>query len=311
MHQFRALLIAVTVFLGGSRSDAGLIITLVDNGGTAPTTTGTGTLTTVMEAAASVWELAFSSTSFTHSLLLEYRWADIGTGGVLAFHQLLAQSGTPNREDYGMLDFDGDGSSSFFLDGTLDTDSLADLIASSSEYSTFTSTSSDYGGGSINHQRSFSGASGDAFGQTDLFTVALHEIGHALGMSSANFSYQGESWPDNDIDVTGSMPFAGSVFGTTNTGTNPPGGPGFVSNAHLSVGSTLLFPSLSTSVRKLPTAVDILANAQLSQFTNPNLDLAAVAAVPEPSSLLLASIIGGCGFAARVRRRRLEKVASA
>ncbi len=310
MHRVWALLIAVAVFVGcSSRSDAGLMINLINNGGTAPTTTGTGTLSTVMRAAADVWELAHNKWAFTHTVTLEYRWVNIVTAGVLASHSLLLQTGTPNRETYGMIDFDNSGSS-FFLDGTLDTDSLADLIASSSEYSTYTEATQDFDVGAINRQRLFTGAGVDAAGRIDAFSVALHEIGHALGMSSGNWSYQADSWPDNDIDVTGSMPFAGSQIPTNNTGFNPPGGGGFISNAHLNVTNALLFPSISSGTRKLPSAVDILANAQLSQFIDPNLNLD-VQPVPEPSSLLLASILGGCGLAFRVRRRRGQVTKSA
>ncbi len=307
MRRAWALLIAVAVFTcQSSRSDAGLIINLVDGGGSAPVTTGTGTLASVMQAASEVWELAFNSPAFTHTLTLTFSWAVL-TAPNLATHSIDVggQGGTPHRETDGTIRFDND-DSAFFLDGTLDTSSLATLsgVASSSEFSGYTEATQNFGGGAINSRRTLSGGTGDAAGQIDAFSVALHEIGHALGMSSANLTYQADSWPDNFVDVAGSMPFVGSQIPTFNTGTSPPGGAGFVSNAHLNVTNALLFPSISSGIRRLPTAVDILANAQLSQFTSPNLDLLEAASVPEPSSLLLASIIGGCGFAFRVRRRR-------
>src|SRR5262245_31857756 len=113
------LTVLVAVVSIACRSDAGLIINLTNNGGTAPTTTGTGTLASVVRAAADVWELAYDGTGFNHTLTLEFRWT-AKSGSTLASHSLLSQSGNPNRETYGMLDFDNDGSSSFFLDGTLD-----------------------------------------------------------------------------------------------------------------------------------------------------------------------------------------------
>jgi hypothetical protein len=291
---FRSIVLAVVVLIP-LRIEAGLIINLINNGGTAPTTTGTGTLASVVRAAADVWELAYDDTGFNHTLTLEFRWT-AKSGGTLASHSLLSQSGTPNRETYGMLDFDNDGSSAFFLDGSLDVSSLTTLISSSSEYSTYSTSSSDLGGGSVNVQRTFSGATGDASGRYDLFTVALHEIGHALGISSANVSYITEA-SDGDIDVGGSMPFTGTVIP--------------VSSAHVNVSTTLLYSSLSAGVRKLPSTVDILANAQLSQFSDPNYNLSdGLSAAPEPSSLLLAGIIGGLGLAFRVRRCRSEATAS-
>lgn len=285
-----------------SRADAGLIINLFDNGGTAPTTTGTGTLYSIMRAASDVWELAYNGSGFNHTLDLYYGWG-AQSSTTLASHSLFSQGGTPNRETLGLITFDNDGSSAFFLDGTLDVTNLSTLITSSSEYTSGIVTStSNLGGGAVNVQRTFSGATGAASGRFDAFSIALHEIGHALGIASGNLSYQAESWPDNDIDITGSMPFVGTVIPTTNTAT--PTTNTSTSNAHINISTTLFYPSFSAGTRKLPSAVDILANAQLSQFSSPNYDLSnGTTSAPEPSGLLLASIVGGCGLAFGRRRR--------
>ncbi len=278
-------------------TDAGLIINLAQQGGTAPTTTGTGSLSSVMRAAADVWELAFNSSDFDHTLNLSFRWT-AKSGNTLANHVLFEQTG--GRETFGLINFDNDGSSAFFLDGSLDTSNLAALIASSSEFSGY--SESNLGGGLLNVKRTFSGAKDDAaVGRFDAFSIALHEIGHALGMDTDNLSYQDESWPDNDIDVSELLPFAGIAIPTNNSAVPADIG---TSDPHINLSTTLLYPTFSSGIRRLPSAVDILANAQLSQFSNPNLDLQSV---PEPSGLLLAGIVGGLGIVLRRRRRRLEK----
>src|SRR5690606_8404106 len=124
------------------------------------------------------------------------------SGGTLAAHTLNAQGGTPNRETAGTIVFDNDGSSSWYLDPT---------PCDNSEWSTFTQNTSNYGAGVLIDEARWSGASGGASGNHDLFGVCLHEIGHALGLSSANTAYQAETG-DNDIDVTSPRPSNGSTL---------------------------------------------------------------------------------------------------
>ena len=249
-----------------------LTITRNFTGGTASASqAGGGTLQTIFNAAADVWEAAILD---NHNLTLNYSWASLG-GGTLGQHSMGTQGGNPHRETAGTIQFSNAAGIDWFMDAT---------PFNHSEYSTFVASTANLGGGVINTGRVYTGASGNALNRTDMMSVMLHEIGHALGMSSANTAWQTETG-DGDIDVQAPRPFAGSVIP-------------MVSGAHINIGTTLLFPSIGENTRRWVTAADILANAEISQFNNLNLD-----PVPEPATMVAL----GLGAAAVIRRKRAAK----
>jgi hypothetical protein len=243
-----------------STADA-LVITRNFTGGTAhASAVGGGNLGSIFNAAADAWEALIQD---THALTITYSWAALG-GGTLGVHNLVAQGGAPNRETSANIRFDNDGSSVFFMDGN---------TADNSEYATFTASSADLGGGAMTTGRVYTGASGFALGAIDLYSVALHEIGHALGLSSANTAFVTENG-DGDVDVLG-VSFAGATLPT-------------VSGAHLNISSSLMFPSFGPGQRKLITEADLWANCSISQFTQCGV---ASASAPAPAGLLMAGLL--------------------
>ena len=151
-------------------------VTIVRNftGGSPPASfTGSGNLQTIFNEACDWWEAALVTSPYT--LTLNYQWGPFG-GGTLAAHSLVSQGGAPHRETAGNITFDNDGSTNWFLDAT---------PCDASEYTTFTTNTSNYGGGLLIDENAWTGATGPALGQFDLFRTALHEVGHALGLSVA------------------------------------------------------------------------------------------------------------------------------
>lgn len=211
--------------------------------------------------------------------------------GVLALHVLnagqdttLADGTRVFRETEGTILFNSDPSIAFFLDPT---------PRKSEEFEQFNTSEANLGGGIVNVGRGafandlFTSNTTPAATGFDLFTVALHEIGHALGLSRVNPAAIAELQGDSVIDVGSGLPFVGTQIPTT-----------FGQD-----GAVHLDPSLSTfsaapvgistlrrGQRRLLSGVDILGAAQISRYANVDLNPCNLCdnpsqKVPEPSYL--------------------------
>jgi hypothetical protein len=228
-------------------------LTVVTNfiGGTAPANArGGGNLVDIVNAAARMWEAAYPEDVV---ITINYGWAPVGDAGT---HTLLDQGGTPNRETSGMILFDNSGAAQFYLDPTPD---------ENEEYRRRTEEYQDLGGGLVNVARLFSSPTGDAAGHIDLLSVALHEIGHALGICAANTSFKREG-ASGKITISEELPFAGTVIPLA---TNRAGITSHFDALQVTYGSVMA--GISSDERRIPSALDILVNAQISGYSVLNL----------------------------------------
>lgn len=231
---------------------AGLIINASFTGGAAPSNmVGGGDLVTIFNTAVSFWEAAFPSQTDNWVVNLRYGWGPLD--GINGQFYLGDQGGTPHRIESGSIVFNNSGSTAFFADPT---------PRDNSEYGSYATGQFDTPDGPLVISRVYSDAAGGAADRVDLLSIAEHEIGHALGLSADN---TGASAP---IIIAPPLPFAGEFIPSVGTD-------------HLSISGALMGPIQDPGVRHLISPVDILAEAQISQFATPNLD---PYAVPEPGS---------------------------
>jgi hypothetical protein len=249
----RCALLAISVLtLVPARPSLALEVVTHYIGGAAPANAaGGGNLGGVFNAAARRWEAAYRDPFTIH---LYFGWGRLGDAGT---HALAEQGGVPNRETSGTILFDSSGAVAFYLDPTPDADE---------EYLGYTEQYADLGGGRINVARVFRDPTGEARGRCDLLSVALHEIGHALGMCNANLTFV-EASRHGSLSVPPGRPFSGSIIPLA---TNYSGVTSHFDPSTLPYGAVM--QGLCDNERRVLSALDILANAGVSGFSDLNLD---------------------------------------
>ena len=248
---------------------------------------GGGDLVTIFNTAADLWEAAILD---DHTIDINFGWLDfnsIGSPDNRGIGGSFQGSFPPTNSFIGFNNID---SVAWFLDST---------PRQNEEYQQYTETVADLGGGELNIGQVYTEATGDAVNRSDMLSLAIHEIGHALGFFTDDPDLGATGNPQltiPSITTTAPRPFLGTVIPTTTSGGGHIDGiqvPTTLMQANLTPGITENLWGFNS--RYLLSGLDILAIAQTNNFSQVNLN--PVLQVPESNyslSLLGLGILGAC-----------------
>jgi len=139
---------------------------------------GGGQLREIMQVAAENWERVFKSGNGNWKLTIDVGWDALRDPTFFAQEHVISEGGNPSRITHSCIIFNSalafpKDIAGFFADH--DARNNSEFL----DYASY-SINTDYGW--LNAGRIFSEPMGDAIDRRDLLKVAMHEIGHALGL---------------------------------------------------------------------------------------------------------------------------------
>jgi hypothetical protein len=156
-----------------------------------------------------------------------------------------------------------------------------------------------------------------ATGRNDIWSTALHEFGHALGVDASVPNYNAVKGANGDAIVPQDLPAGSGTKGAVLTiakgmqgGNADPGlHLAIVDNSTGLLQHTIMLPNANPGERRFLSAADILAAASIDQFTQVDLDPSYPC--PEPAGFVpgITGAVLAAGYARRTRLARETQAA--
>ncbi len=222
-------------------------------------------LTSLFEHAEAFYQDVFED---AHNITINFWYEDLADS-TLGLHSLVTEGGVPNRETQANIRIDtrvgtGGALRSWFIDPTPDNDSEFNMQQTLWRDISATQQADFYNNIGLSVPATFetgytgvANSGGPADGLADMLSVVMHEVGHALGMASANNSTVAQTL-DSDYDFDSNFIFGQTLAAEVADGANI---------AHLDNTRALMTPSISGSLRRLPSHTDLFSMASGHFYT--------------------------------------------
>lgn len=235
------------------------------------------------------WEAAILK---DFELEIAFTFADLTADSAVGLHTLLEEDANTNFTKKSKIEFDLTSQTNWFFDLT---------PYSNEEFGDIVDFDQD-GDGVIEGREGVAIAGKGAVGKWDFLSVALHEIGHALGISGSNTLYQAET-VDGDIDID--LELMSALTTIPVTGTHFDGNATVNGVPNLFDRALMAVPGFDPGERATPSDADILGIASVYNLKKDEINLNPVP-VPEPSTLLVLPLT--LGFGTLLRKRKHKKI---